>query len=118
MDTAPLPVVADGPEPRPIRLRGAARWLEHAAGAVSAGLVVVGLTLVALQILAPQLTSGQGFAAAAGPTWWRASIQLCVGLLGEGVVVARRRLGRAARVWSAVGVLAAAGAVLWWCWWV
>lgn len=115
MDTAPLPAIPADPPPR--GMSGLARVLESAAGLFSAGLVLLGLALIVLQFAAPELAPGTGQAAAAGPTMSRALAQLGVGLAGESAVWARRRLSRGPRVWAAVAVLVAAGAVLWFCWW-
>lgn len=118
MDTAPLPAVpADAAGPPPEGMSGAGRFLEILAGLASAGLVVIGLGLVVVQLIAPELAPGSGMSAAAGPTWWRALAQVGVGALGEFSVWARPRMGRAARVWSAVAVLVATGVVLWLSWW-
>lgn len=117
VDTAPLPVVPGNPsEPRAPRLRGLAAAVEAVAGLVSGGLVVIGVGLVVLQLVAPELAPGTGLAAAAGPTWPRALATAAVGVAGEVVVWARRRLGRAARAWLAVAVIVAALLDLWWVW--
>lgn len=116
MDTAPLPAVpADQPPHR--ELAGLARGIEVVAGLVSAGLVALGLILVALQIISPELAPGSGLATAVGPTWLRALAQLGVGVAGEIAVWARPRMSRGPRVWVAIAVLVAVGAVLWMCWW-
>lgn len=117
-DTAPLPAVPPPGAGRPVvRLHGAARALEGVAGLLSAGLVVVAAGLVVLQLIAGDLAPGAGLAAATGPTWLRALAQLAVGAAGEGLVWARRRLSRGARVWGAVVVIVAAAATLWFTWW-
>lgn len=122
MDTAPLPAVPAGPDGPPGRERratasGPLRILEASAGLASAGLLVLGAGLVVLQLIAPDIAPGTGMSAAAGPTWWRALAQLGVGVAGELTVWARPRTSRGPRAWLAAGVLAAAAAVLWWCWW-
>lgn len=112
MDTAPLPRIRDD---RPAR--GALRLIEVIAGLLSAGLLLVGLALVALQLLAGHLAPGSGLSAASGPTWPRALAQLGAGVLGEIAVLLRPRLSHAARTWTALAIVIAAGAVLWLCWW-
>lgn len=114
MDTAPLPrVPAEKPS---TRARGGLRVLEIVAGLASGGLVTIGLGLVVLQLLAPEIAPGTGLSAAAGPTWVRALGQLAVGLLGEGAVALRPRLGRSARTWLAVTVLIAVLVTLYLAW--
>lgn len=116
MDTEPLPRIP-AHRAEPVRARGGLRALEMVAGLLSSGLVVIGLTLVVLQVFAADIAPGTGPAAASGPGWGRTVGQLGVGAAGELAVALRRRLGHASRTYLAVGVIVAAGVVLWLSWW-
>lgn len=115
MDTVPLPAVPDRWPPR--RPGGALRALLTVAGGAAGGMLLIGLGLVVLQLTATRWAPGTGLAAAAGPTWPRALAQLAVGVIGEGAVRLRPRMGRGAQVWAAALTIVATVAVVWWAWW-
>lgn len=124
MNTAPQPALPwEGPgSAQPTDGRPAAgdresgrgtRIVESIGGLFGAGLLALGVVLLILQLVAPAVVSG-----ATGPGWGAVAAHLAVGAAAESVRVARHRLPVPARIVAAVLTVAAAIAVLAFCWWL
>ena len=92
------------------------RVLDTLAGLLSAGVLVVGIILLIAALIAPSLVAAAGLGVAAGPGWDRVLAQLAVGVVGETVVLLRRRWPMTVRGFADGAVVVAALLVIWWAW--